>query len=112
MKIHPGSRYGRLVWLLAGLGIMIGLVAGAQRWSATLPGAAGEVYRNNLQREYAPYAYVYTEVTGVAAFLDDQSGRYGRGAFSLPDSAALLPRAATPIPGVPDRRTPKPVAEP
>ncbi|MFO7892491.1 MAG: hypothetical protein R6U63_02050 [Longimicrobiales bacterium] len=97
-----------MLWLLAGLGIIVALMAGAQRWSAALPGAAGQVYRNNLEREYAPYAYVYTEVTGVAAFLDDQGGRYGRRAFLPPDSAALLPWTAAPIPDAPDRGTSNP----
>lgn len=106
MKIHPGGRTGRVLWLLAGLGIMIGSVAAAQRWSAALPGPAGQVYRNNLEREYAPYAYVYTEVSGVASFLDDQGGRYGRGAFTLPDPAVLRPWTSAPTPDVPDHRAP------
>lgn len=112
MKVHPSGRTGRVAWLLVGLAVIVALMAGAQRWSAVLPGAAGQVYRNNLEREYAPYAYVYTEVSGVAAFLDDQDGRYGRGAFTPPEPVTPLPWTAAPTPNLPDRQAPNPAAEP
>jgi hypothetical protein len=51
-------------------------MAVAQRWSPTAPGPAAAIYLNNVDREYDPAAYFYTEVTGVAEFVADD-GRYG-----------------------------------
>lgn len=54
-------------------------MAAAQRWSPRLPGPAAGVYLNNVEREYAPAAYFYTEVTDVAEFVAED-GRYGSSA--------------------------------
>lgn len=71
------GRWGRWAALLGTLAAIVVLVAAAQRWSPALPGAAAQVYLNNVEREYAPSAYFYTEVTGVAEFVGED-GRYGR----------------------------------
>ena len=69
------DRLARWAALVGGLVAVAVLMAAAQRWSPALPGAAAAVYRNNTEREYAPSAYFYTEVTGVAEFVGED-GRY------------------------------------
>ncbi len=72
------SRWHRWATLVGAIVAIVTLMAAAQRWSPTAPGPAAGIYLNNLDREYTPAAYFYTEVTDVAEFVADD-GRYGGG---------------------------------
>ncbi len=66
-------------WLWFGgiLVLVFGLVAGAHRYSAGLPGIAGETYRQNIEQNIEATALIYTESGNVRDYLDREHGKYG-----------------------------------
>lgn len=63
--------------LLGGI-TAIALFVGLAHWgSPKLPGAAGKVYRQNVEQQIEADALLYTEIGPIREFLDERDGKYG-----------------------------------
>jgi hypothetical protein len=70
------------VGLLTGLALLFGFVVSLDRLMPHLPGATGEMLRDNQRSNREVGAYFYSEAGDLEDFLDDARGAYGRGALS------------------------------
>ena len=73
MTCSPRCAWLRLAALLVvggGLGTLVHLL------SPRLPGAAGAVFRRNVDHDVDATALIYTESGDVRDYLDDERGRY------------------------------------
>lgn len=77
MTVRRGTHAKRWLALLASGAGLLALLAGAHLVSPALPGAPGEVFRQNQARDLDASALFYTEVTDVREFIDTEHGRYG-----------------------------------
>ncbi len=67
----------RWLSLLAILTVTALLVAAASWVSPRLPGAAGAVYRHNVEQDIEATALLYSEACDIREYLDREQGRYG-----------------------------------
>ena len=71
-------RWLRLILGFTAIAVFVGLL---HQGSIRLSGATGRLIEDNRQRDLEVYAYVYSEVSELEDFLDDEAGRYGRAAL-------------------------------
>ncbi len=67
--------------LLVGCFAIAGFVSLLHIGSAHLGGEAGQMIEENREKDIEVYAYVYSDVSDLEDFLDDESGKYGRTAL-------------------------------
>ena len=75
-KQRPGYRK-RVLLLGMGLVSMVGVIIALHVISPWLPGMAGTVFKNNMEKNFNAEALLYTEVVDVKEFLNRETGRYG-----------------------------------
>ena len=63
--------------LLGGIAGIILFISAMTYICPKLPGTAGEVYRNNLEKDIEATALIYTESGDVYDYLDTRNGKYG-----------------------------------
>ncbi|MFH2205148.1 MAG: hypothetical protein ABIJ96_18715 [Elusimicrobiota bacterium] len=66
-------KWRRLALAAAALALFL---AAAHRTSPLIPGAAGNIFRRNLDRRIDAAALFYTESGDVRDYLDQKKGRY------------------------------------
>ena len=72
-------------WARLGLGLAAaaGAVTALHLASGALPGSTGALISRNQREDVEVQAIFYSEVGDLAAFLDDESGRYARACSRL-----------------------------
>jgi len=71
-------RWLRLILGFAAIAVFVSLL---HLGSIRLGGATGRLIEENRQRDLEVYAYVYSEVSELEDFLNDEAGKYGRAAL-------------------------------
>ena len=72
-----GSYLKRMLAFVLGCMAIALFIATISYISPNLPGAVGEVYRNNLANDIEATALIYTESGDVADYLDTSNGKFG-----------------------------------
>lgn len=70
---HSKRRWAKLALLL---GVVLALAIATHMVSPILPGTAGAIFRQNVEKRIEATALVYTETGDVRDYVDTECGKY------------------------------------